>query len=244
MPKQMIVPLRRFGLRLIGLCMLAMLAVPAHSQQAVPEHLKRALALVEAYQVSLKQLASDELIPLRRLRAAVPTLASLSNMNMSNRLLARYEPKGVDGKPLLGEADMNATERVIHLMADVALSAASMERCIAAIDTQGSEPGRFFFLPIGHAMFANRFLPAPVIAAGLRAVDLIGKPTLSPQEVDELILALVATVRFRRVEQGAPMPCDQIVSSYTDVRLRDDADPRFIIRLDAKTAHTPINQLP
>jgi hypothetical protein len=225
-------------------CVLAMLAAPAHSQPAQSEHLKRAQALVEAYRLSLKRLAVDELISLRRLRAAASTLANLSNLNTSNRLLAQYEPKGKDGNPLSGNAGMNAVERILNLMADVARSAGSIERCIAAIDTPEAQAGGFVFLPIGHAMLANRFLPAPVVEGGLRAVDLISQPTLSPRDFDDLISALIIVVSFREVEQRATSECDKIVSTYTDIRLRDDADPQFIIRLDAKTAHTPINQLP
>lgn len=224
----------------IALCALAMLSTPTVAQPAQSEQVKRALAVVDAYGLSLARLTgqTDELIPLRRLRAAAPTLADLNNLNTVNRILAQYHPEGATE-----DSDARKTEQFLHLLADVAGSADSLQRCIDAIDTPEAQSRGFQFLPIGHAMLASRFVPAAVVAGGLRAVDLINRPTLSSKDVSELESDLVSVVRFRLIERQSRFPCDEIVLTYTDIRLRDDADRGFVIHLDPTSAHTQIYSL-
>ncbi|RXG89571.1 hypothetical protein [Bradyrhizobium zhanjiangense] len=220
----------------IALCWFVMLVTPIVAQPAQSKHVERALAMVDAYGVSLARLTgqTDELIPLRRLRAAAPTLADLN----VNKILAQYHPEGATE-----DTDARKTEQFLQLLADVAGGADSLQRCIDAIDTPEAQSRGFQFLPIGHAMLASRFVPAAVVAGGLRAIDLINRPTLSSKEVSELESNLRSLVRFRQIERQSRFPCDEVVSTYTDIRLRDDADPGFIIRLDPTSAHAQIYSL-
>lgn len=223
----------------IVVCSLAIFVTPTIAQPAQLEDVKRALAMVDAYGLSLARLTgqTDELIPLRRLKAAASTLAGLNNLDTVNRILAQYHPEGST------EEDVNKTERFLHLLADVADSAGSLQRCIDAIDTPEAQSHGFQFLPIGHAMLAARFIPAAAVAGGLRAVDLINRPTLTSKEVNELESSLVEALRFRQIEKQSRFRCDEIVSTYTDIRLRDDTDPAFIIHLDPTSAHAQIRSL-
>src|SRR5271163_1711276 len=114
----------------------------------------------------------------------------MSGYSSSGRVLTRATPRDADGKPLSDGADLKATERFLDLITEVARSAASIERCIAAIETPRAKTDGFVFLPLGPPILGSRFLPASVVQGGLHAVDLIGRPTLSPEDTDELMSAL------------------------------------------------------
>lgn len=227
--------------------MLSLSVSSTQSPSAETGDIARAKAMVETYRQSLDHLtdAADDLTPLRRLRAKSPILASLSDLNIENDVLAHYRPRNANGEILADDAAAGQVEDFMHLMNDVALSAASLGRCIAAIDTPEAQDKGFMGLPVGHAMLAARFLPAAVVESALRAADLIDKhTTISEREVDDLETALLTAVSFSRIEHEGSIRCDEIVSSYTNIALRDDADPGFIIRLDAAAAHTEIDLLP
>lgn len=217
----------------------------AHSEEG--DQLTQALAVAKTYRQSLDVLEgqADELTPLRRLRAAAPLLATLNETGVQNALLAHYRPRAKDGTELNDNAAANEDERFLYLMNDVAVSTPSLERCVAAIDTPEAQDQGFTGLPLGHVLLASRFLPAPVVEGALRAADLVSRrATLSEKDTDELRLALTAAAGFHKIEQSSSMSCEQVVTTYTVIRLHQGGDSGAIIQLDEKTAHTQIGVLP
>ncbi|WP_139812061.1 hypothetical protein [Ensifer aridi] len=211
------------------------------------DQLAQALAVAKTYRQSLDALdgQADELTPLRRLRAAAPILATLVETEVQNAVLAHYRRRANDGAELDDNAAANEEERFLYLMNDVAASAASLERCVAAIDTQEAKDQGFTGLPLGHVLLASRFLPAPLVEGALKAADLINRrATLTEKDADELRSALTAAAGFHNIEQSSSMSCERVVTTYTFIKLRQSGDSGPIIQLDEKTAHTHIGVLP
>jgi hypothetical protein len=111
---------------------------------------------------------------------------------------------------------MFASERFLQEVSAVAVSTGSLDRCVTAVI--GSAP-QFVFLPLGNVMLAERFLPASVVSATLRAADLIGRAaTLSSTEIDSLRATLREAALFASIERDLGVGCDQTVTSACAMR--------------------------
>jgi len=75
-------------------------------------------------------------------------------------------------------------------------------------------------------MLGSRFLPASVVQGGLHAVDLIGRPTLSPEDTDELKSALNAELFALQPEieaadrryEASHAPCDEAEAAFNSIK--------------------------
>jgi hypothetical protein len=223
---------------------LALIALGVSARAAEPDHIARAMRMVMSYQKALVDITNglDALKALQRLRPAAATLATLNSTSVQNTLLSRFHPMGSDGAELSASEEMKASDRFLQQLSAIAVTADSLDRCVVAIVDSAPE---FVFLPLGNVMLAERFLPARTVGALLLAADLAGRAkTLAPAEIDDLRAALRDAALFGSIESDLGVRCDQTVTNYQDIRLRDDVDPKFIITLDSVTAHRPIKLLP